>query len=122
MIFKIKTFVKWQVKEGIPDFDLINAVKEIQYGLFEAELGGGLIKKRISRQGEGKSSGYRTIIATNNNNKWFFLFGFAKNEKDNITKQELQYLKAFGSKMLGFEENEIKLAIRERIIMEVDYE
>jgi hypothetical protein len=122
LIFKIKTFVKWQVKEGIPDFDLINAVKEIQYGLFEAELGGGLIKKRISRQGEGKSSGYRTIIATNNNNKWFFLFGFAKNEKDNITKQELQYLKAFGSKMLGFEENEIKLAIRERIIMEVDYE
>jgi hypothetical protein len=31
--------------------------------LVDAELGSGLIKQRVSRKGQGKSGGYRTIIA-----------------------------------------------------------
>jgi hypothetical protein len=81
--------MKWQVKEGISDMDLVNAVDEIKQGLIDASLGGCLIKKRVARRGSGKSSGYRTIIATNKNNRWFFLFGFAKKEKGNLTQQEL---------------------------------
>jgi hypothetical protein len=46
---------------------LCDAVREMQQGIYEADLGGGLLKKRISRHGQGKSGGFRTIVATN---KW----------------------------------------------------
>ena len=45
---------------------------------FEADLGGGLFKKRIALQGQGKCSGFRTLVATNKGNRWIFVFGFSK--------------------------------------------
>ena len=60
------------------------AVREMSEGLYEANLGGNLLKKRIARPGEGKRGGFRTIVATNLRNRWFFVYGFAKNERDNI--------------------------------------
>jgi len=40
-------------------------VVEIQKGLIDARLGGGLIKKRVARSGHGKRGGYRVILASN---------------------------------------------------------
>jgi len=62
------------------------AVLEIQRGLLDADLGGGIIKKRIALPGRGKRGSTRTLLATNRNDKWFFVFGFEKNERDNISK------------------------------------
>ena len=62
-------------------------------GLYEADLGGGLFKKQIARQGHGKRSGFRTLVATNKANRWFFVFGFPKNERSNIDKDEEGALK-----------------------------
>ncbi len=70
-VFKTKLFQDWQKKEDIADKSLCAAVDEMSRGLIDATLGGGLVKKRIARPGAGKSSGYRTLLATNINDKWF---------------------------------------------------
>jgi hypothetical protein len=70
-------------------------------GLYEADLGGGLLKKRIARPGQGKSGGFRTIVATNRGNRWFFIYGFAKNERANIDEDEEAALKKYGQTLLA---------------------
>lgn len=79
---------------GLSDRGLCEAVSEMEYGLIDADLGGQVVKKRVALQGRGKRAGARTIIATNRGNRWFFLFGFNKNERANIDDGEL---KAFHS-------------------------
>ena len=64
-VFKTKPFHDWQKKEDIPNKSLCAAVDEMSRGLIDANLGGGLVKKRIARPGAGKSSGFRTLLATN---------------------------------------------------------
>ena len=58
-------------------------------GLIDADLGGGIVKKRVGLAGRGKRSGARTLIATNKGDRWFFVFGFEKNERANIGDDEL---------------------------------
>ena len=74
----------------------------MQDGLFDADLGGGLFKKRVAKQGQGKRGGYRTLLATNRGDKWFFMFGFAKNERDNIDNDEERALKLYGNQLLAY--------------------
>ena len=70
-------------------------------GLYDAELGGNLVKKRVARTGQGKRGGFRTLVATNKGDKWFFVFGFAKNEQDNISKKEKEALKKLADYLLA---------------------
>ncbi|MHB1100820.1 MAG: type II toxin-antitoxin system RelE/ParE family toxin, partial [Burkholderiales bacterium] len=106
-VFETKLFQDWQKKEGISDESLCAAVAEMSRGLIDANLGGGLVKKRVARPGEGKSSGFRTLLATNKNDKWFFVYGFAKNERDNIENREVQALKRLAAVLLGLDVNAI---------------
>ena len=69
-------------------------------GLYEADLGGGLLKKRIARPGQGKSGGYRTLVATNKRGRWFFVFGFPKDVRSNIDEDEEEALKKLASHLL----------------------
>lgn len=62
----------------------------MQAGLIDADLGGCVVKKRVALPGRGKSGGARTLVATNKDNRWFFVFGFKKNERTNINKKELE--------------------------------
>lgn len=122
-IYKTKPFNKWQIRSSeLEDSSLIKAIHEIQDGLFDADLGGNLYKKRIARDGAGKSSGYRTIIATKLKNRWIVILGFAKNEKDNINNNELKALQRFAELLLSYSDAEIKQAIIEKHIVEVNYE
>jgi hypothetical protein len=100
-IFKTKLFDRWATKQGINASALCDAVREMQSGLYEADLGGGLFKKRIARQDQGKSSGFRTLVATNKGSRWIFVFGFAKNERSNIDKGEEAALKALADSLLS---------------------
>ena len=109
-IFKNKPFERWQGKENISDDMLRHAVDEMRQGLIDADLGGGLIKKRIARSGAGKRSGYRTLLATNKNEKWFFIYGFAKNQRDNIDRQELRALKLLVRELLALNLEQIQTA------------
>jgi hypothetical protein len=72
----------------------------MEAGLYEADLGGGLLKKRIARQGQGKSGGFRTLVATDKGDRWFFVFGFPKNERSNIDRDEEDALKKLAAYLL----------------------
>lgn len=77
-VFKIREFNRWMRKTSLTDEALCMAVAEMAAGLVDADLGGGVVKKRVALPGKGKSGGVRTLIATNRGNRWFFVFGFEK--------------------------------------------
>lgn len=93
-VFVSKTFDRWARREGLGDAALLRAAIETAAGNFDADLGGFLFKKRIARRGEGKSGGYRTIIGFRKgaSDRIAFLFGYAKNERDNIEMKDLEDL------------------------------
>ncbi len=61
-VFKTKWFSRFARQEDVADTKLVEAVRNIENGLVDADYGGGLIKQRIARDGEGRSGGYRGII------------------------------------------------------------
>ena len=89
-VLKRKDFARWQAGERLPDEALCNAVKEMEDGLTDADLGGFLYKKRVARPGGGKSGGYRTILSARIGQRYVFLHGFAKKDKANIALTELR--------------------------------
>ena len=100
-IYKTRWFDRWARKQGLLASSLCAAVREMTAGLFDADLGGGLYKKRIGRPGQGKSGGFRTLVASNKGNRWYFVFGFPKNERGNIDKDEEEALKALAKHLLS---------------------
>lgn len=99
-IYKVRWFSRWARRQGLSDAVLCEAVKEMTEGQYEADLGGNLLKKRIARPGQGKSGGFRTIVATNYEGRWFFVYGFAKNERGNIDDEEEAALKKLAKTLL----------------------
>lgn len=63
------------------DQQLVSAVEEIEKGLLEADLGGGVMKKRVGLGGRGKRVSHRTLLALRHQDKAFFVFGFARTRK-----------------------------------------
>lgn len=101
---------------------LISAIREIQEGLFDADLGGGIIKKRIALPGRGKRGSTRTLLATNRGDRWFFVFGFERNERDNISNKELDSLRALAEDLLRLTARQMIEAIRQGSLVEVQDE
>ena len=99
-IFKTAWFNRFARKNDIEDEALIVLVNELEAGVFDADLGGGVFKKRLAREGEGKSGGYRTIICFRHNDRAFFVFGFPKSTKCNISQGELTDLKKLAKTIL----------------------
>jgi hypothetical protein len=94
-------FDRWAKKQGLEYRSLATAVRDMKDGRYDADLGGGLVKKRIARTGEGKSGGFRVLVATNKGDVWFFVFGFAKNARSNIDKDEEEALKKLATSLLA---------------------
>lgn len=118
-IFKIKGFMRFQRKERIADAALIEAIRQAESGLVDADLGGGLIKQRIARLGQGKRGGYRTLIAFRQKDRAFFVFGFAKNERSNIGTEELEELKTLAAIYFSLSENQIAELIETDEVVEL---
>ncbi len=87
-IFKTKVFNRWSDKEGLTNEALCDAIGEVEQGQIEASLGVYLFKKRVARPGQGKRGSYRTIIAFKKEERAFFLFGFDKGSRSNISEKE----------------------------------
>lgn len=120
-VFKSKHFSRYARKEGIEDTALANAIREIENGLVDGVLDGGLVKKRVAREGGGKSSGYRTLIAFSAGRRSLFLYGFAKNDRDNIGDDELHELRKLSQIFLGLNEAEIASALEIERMEEITY-
>ena len=84
-----------------------------------ADLGGGVIKQRIARPGQGKSGGFRTLIVFRKGTRAVFVYGFAKNERDNIEKDELAALRKLAVELLAYDEKTIAQVISSGVLIEV---
>lgn len=120
-VYKVKVFARFQRRERIADTTLAKAVQSAERGLVDADLGGGLIKQRVARPGQGKSGGFRTVIAFRRGDLAIFLLGFAKNERGNIEDDELEDLKGQAQAFFRLTMDQIEAAIAEDELMEVDY-
>ena len=118
-VLKTRTFTRWAKREDLTDRELCDAVSEMRSGLIDARLGGGVLKKRIAKRGQGKSGGYRVILASNLGDRWVFMFGFAKNERDNIDDEELKLMKDLAAVFLAMNEQMLKRAIAAGELLEI---
>jgi hypothetical protein len=112
-------FARWARKEDVADRALLVAVAEMELGLVDARLGGGLFKKRVALPGGGKRGGARTIVAGNFRDRWIFLYGFAKNERGNIDQKEERDLKRIGGVLLGLDRTALGRLLEAGEIFEV---
>jgi len=119
-IFKNKVFTKWAAKEGLSDDALRAAVAEIERGLVDADLGGHVVKKRVSIDGRGKSGGVRTLLAYRVADKAFFVYGFSKNSRANISADELKALKNLAKELLSYSDKALTEAIKHGALIEVE--
>ena len=119
-IYKTLWFNRWARKQGLTTPSLCVAVREMTDGLHDADLGGGLFKKRIARPGQGKSGGFRTLVATNKGSRWVFLFGFPKNERSNIDKGEQEALKKLAVHLLSLTAQALAKAQHEGELIKVN--
>ena len=118
-VFKTRHFNRWMRKTELSDGALCQAVNEMLQGLIDADLGGGVVKKRIGISGRGKSGGVRTLIATNKGSKWFFVFGFEKNDRANITENELEALQELAEELLARTVKQLDEAIQNGTLTEI---
>ena len=115
-ILKLKAFARFQRKERV----LVHAVRSAESGLIDADLGGGLIKQRIARDGHGKSGGYRAVIAYRRGDRAVFLFGFSKSERANIGDDEIKMWSGVASGYLKLYGDTLDAAIEAGELVEVD--
>jgi hypothetical protein len=119
-VFKTRTFARWSRKAGLDDAALQAAVQEMSDGLIDADLGGRVYKKRVPLPGRGKRGGARTLVGADLGDRWFFLFGFEKNDKDNIDARELAVLQALARGLLGMKPRQIADAVEAGELLEIE--
>ena len=118
-ILKTRYFDRWMRKTELSDVALTAAINEMEQGLIDADLGGGIVKKRVALPGRGKSAGSRTLVATNRGNRWFFVFGFEKSERANISPKELTALQLIATDLLKLSSVEIDVEVEKGALQEV---
>jgi len=120
-VFKTKPFVRFANRERIADEDLCEAIRRIERGLIDADLGGGVIKQRLARKGQGKSGGFRIILLLRRGSIAFFVYGFAKNDQGNIRRDELNAFRKLAGEMFTLDEKALAAAIKNGTITEIGY-
>ena len=118
-VFTTKWFKRFMRIESLGATKLVKVIREIENGLHDGDLGGGLIKKRVAREGRGKRGGFRTIIVYSKGKRSFFVYGFSKNVKDNLDDVELEKFKKLAKLYLGFSDAQITKALDEKELEEV---
>jgi len=118
-IYANRWFAKFAAKEKISDATLAGAVHRAESGLIDADLGNGLIKQRIARQGGGKSGGYRSILIFRTGERAIFVFAFAKNKKANLNAAELKVYRKAAGIMLELGDDQIETEVEAGRLVEV---
>jgi hypothetical protein len=89
-IFKNTWFTRFAGKNEISDEELKVLVNNLEAGSAEVDLGSGVYKQRLARHGKGTSGGYRIIVFYKSGEQTFFVYGFAKSDRENLREDELQ--------------------------------
>jgi len=118
-VFKTRSFARWLKKSELTDGALCAAVEEMVRGLVDADLGGDVLKKRVALPGRGKRAGARTLVATRRADRWFFVFGFEKNERANVNPTELEALQALAGELLALSNAQLDIAVRDGALQEI---
>lgn len=120
-IFKTRVLAKITRQNGISDASLVTAVDNAIRGLIDADLGGHIIKQRLARPGEGKSGGFRMLIGFRSDLA-IFLFGFAKNQRENIDRDLLKTLREIVAMWFAADEKRIAKALVDGILIEIHHD
>ncbi|WP_313345007.1 type II toxin-antitoxin system RelE/ParE family toxin [Stenotrophomonas sp.] len=118
-VFKTRVFVRMMRKSDLTDAALCAAVQEMTRGLIDADLGGGVLKKRVALPGRGKRGSTRTLLASNRGNRWFFLFGYEKNVRADITPTERDALQLLAGDLLGMATAALDSAVEQGELQEI---
>ena len=121
-IFKYPRFHRFTKKEGITDAELREIVNQLEKGQVYADLGGGVYKERIARDGEGKSGGYRVILYFKSEFRTFFVYGFAKSKQGNIEEDELRAFKIDAKDQFALTDEQIRVRLKNRTLIEIPLE
>ena len=121
-VFRTRYFSRWMRKTELTDSGLCTAVAEMVQGLIDADLGGGIVKKRVGLAGRGKRGGARTLVATNRGNRWFFIYGFEKNDRANIANDELEALQGIAEQLLARTGRQLDEAVDDGSLQEICHE
>ncbi|EIZ79377.1 hypothetical protein WSK_2036 [Novosphingobium sp. Rr 2-17] len=119
-IFKTKWVARFVRRERINDASLKEAIERAERGIIDADLGGGLLKQRVARPGRGRSGGFRMIVAYRTDERAFFLYGFAKNERDNIDDNELQTLRDIAAELLAQDDAALNAGVGTGRLQEIE--
>jgi len=118
-VFKNMRFARFADKEGITDDELGEAARLLDAGRFSADLGGGVYKMRVARPGEGKSGGYRVLVVFRRGQRMFYVEGFAKSKRGNVSQREKKELKVLAKDYLGFSDDAIDWAVKTGTLVEI---
>ena len=114
---KTKWVNKWAKKHRISDDNLIVAIENLENNLSSSNLGGGLFKVRIASQSGGKSGGFRTLIVYKEDDRAVVVYGFAKNEQENLSKSELLAFKTLSKDILNQSHSDLEMAINKGVFI-----
>jgi hypothetical protein len=118
-VFKTRHFCRWMRKTELTNDALCVAVDEMVQSLIDADLGRGVVKKRVGLASRGKRSGARTLVATNKGDRWFFVFGFEKNVRANIRGDEREALQDIAQDLLARTGAQLDLAVEDGALEEI---
>ena len=119
-VFKNAWFERFSRKQKIQDAALRDAIHRVEQGLVDADLGGGVIKQRVARPGQGRSGGYRSLILYRQAHRAFFVYGFAKSQQANINDEEEAAFKKAARQLLELTDQQLATLIRNGQFFEVD--
>ena len=120
-VYKTREFSRYCRREAIDEKALAQAVERAERGLVDADLGGGLIKQRVARPGQGRSGGFRTPMAFRSQARTVFLYGFAKSERANIGPDELEFWRRLASGFMTMNDAQLLAMIEAQEITEVSH-
>jgi hypothetical protein len=118
-VFKNKWFSRFADKNGITDDEIKDIVGDMENGLVNVNLGGDVYKKRVARPGAGKSGGYRTIVFFKSEFRAFFVYGFAKSDRDNIGVKELRELRDTAKEDFALTDVQLNEHIKDGFFIEI---
>ena len=114
-----REFSKWADKYDVTVADLVKVLDEVESGIFDADLGGHVLKKRVRFQDRGKRGSGRAIICFKKAHRAIFVHGYAKNQKANVSKKELEAFRKVAEILLNLSQYQVENSIRTGTFIEV---